>query len=391
MQSLAALKPSFVQMGEMGGFDSVAIQAHPEVEKRQPRPSRRQFVRHRRRRRRGAARQRRRPASAGAQAARAHPRLRQYRLRAGDHADRPGRRDQEGAEARRHDDRDIDLFEVNEAFASVVLRFMQASTSIRAKVNVNGGAIALGHPLGATGAMILGTVLDELERRGKSTALVTLCIGAGMGTATIIERRGAGRNGRQCEWRGPGKATPKRTRSPRAIPASCSSIQCARKLETCGKPVAAAINGLALGGGLEVTLACHYRVVADNPKLQLGLPEAKVGLLPGGGGTQRLPRLIGAMQALPLILQGTERRPAEGAGVEDRARGRAGRKSSTRRKPGSRASRKRAALGQERFQASRRRTVLARGRPGVHHGQCNAAQGELRQLSRAALHHVLRL
>jgi 3-hydroxyacyl-CoA dehydrogenase / enoyl-CoA hydratase / 3-hydroxybutyryl-CoA epimerase len=78
-----------------------------------------------------------------------------------------------------------------------------------------------------------------------------------------------------------------------------------RKLETCGKPVAAAINGLALGGGLEVALACHYRVVADNPKIQLGLPEAKVGLLPGGGGTQRLPRLIGAMAALPLILQGT--------------------------------------------------------------------------------------
>lgn len=77
-----------------------------------------------------------------------------------------------------------------------------------------------------------------------------------------------------------------------------------RKLETCGKPVAAAINGLALGGGLEVTLACHYRVVADNPKIQLGLPEAKVGLLPGGGGTQRLPRLVGAMAALPLILQG---------------------------------------------------------------------------------------
>ena len=68
--------------------------------------------------------------------------------------------------------------------------------------------------------------------------------------------------------------------------------------------MAAAINGLALGGGLEVTLACHYRVVADNPRVQLGLPEAKVGLLPGGGGTQRLPRLLGAMQALPLILQG---------------------------------------------------------------------------------------
>ncbi len=82
-----------------------------------------------------------------------------------------------------------------------------------------------------------------------------------------------------------------------------------RRLETCGKPVAAAINGVALGGGLEVTLACHYRVVADNPKIQLGLPEAKVGLLPGGGGTQRLPRLIGAMAALPLILQGTSLDP----------------------------------------------------------------------------------
>ena len=83
---------------------------------------------------------------------------------------------------------DIDLFELNEAFASVVLRYMQAFDIDNAKINVNGGAIALGHPLGATGAMILGTVLDELERTNKSTALVTLCIGGGMGTATIIER-----------------------------------------------------------------------------------------------------------------------------------------------------------------------------------------------------------
>jgi acetyl-CoA C-acetyltransferase len=83
---------------------------------------------------------------------------------------------------------DIDLFEVNEAFASVVLRYLQAFDLDHAKVNVNGGAIAMGHPLGATGAMILGTVLDELERRDLSTALVTLCIGIGMGTATIIER-----------------------------------------------------------------------------------------------------------------------------------------------------------------------------------------------------------
>ncbi|HEU0223307.1 MAG TPA: acetyl-CoA C-acetyltransferase [Paracoccaceae bacterium] len=83
---------------------------------------------------------------------------------------------------------DIDLFEVNEAFASVVLRFLQAFEADHAKVNVNGGAIAMGHPLGATGAMLLGTALDELERTGKATALITLCIGSGMGAATIIER-----------------------------------------------------------------------------------------------------------------------------------------------------------------------------------------------------------
>jgi len=83
---------------------------------------------------------------------------------------------------------DIDLFEVNEAFASVVLRFMRNFDLPHEKVNVNGGAIAMGHPLGATGAMILGTALDELERRDLNTALITLCVGAGMGTATIIER-----------------------------------------------------------------------------------------------------------------------------------------------------------------------------------------------------------
>ena len=83
---------------------------------------------------------------------------------------------------------DIDLFELNEAFASVVLRFIQAFDIDNEKINVCGGAIAMGHPLGATGAMILGTVLDELERTNKSTALITLCIGGGMGTATIIER-----------------------------------------------------------------------------------------------------------------------------------------------------------------------------------------------------------
>jgi len=83
---------------------------------------------------------------------------------------------------------DIDLYELNEAFASVVLRMMQSLDIPHEKMNVNGGAIAMGHPLGATGGMILGTVLDELERRDLNTALITLCVGAGMGTATIIER-----------------------------------------------------------------------------------------------------------------------------------------------------------------------------------------------------------
>ena len=83
---------------------------------------------------------------------------------------------------------DIDLFEVNEAFSSVVLRFMQAFDVDHGRVNVNGGAIAMGHPLGATGAMILGTLLDEMERQGKGTGLATLCVASGMGAATILER-----------------------------------------------------------------------------------------------------------------------------------------------------------------------------------------------------------
>ena len=83
---------------------------------------------------------------------------------------------------------DIDLFEVNEAFAAVVLRFLQAFDADPARVNPNGGSIAMGHPLGATGAMIIGTLLDELERTGKGVGLATLCIASGMGAATIIER-----------------------------------------------------------------------------------------------------------------------------------------------------------------------------------------------------------
>jgi acetyl-CoA acetyltransferase len=84
--------------------------------------------------------------------------------------------------------KDIDLFEVNEAFASVVMRYMRHFDLPHDRINVNGGAIAMGHPLGATGAMILGIALDELERRNLNTALITLCAAAGMATATIIER-----------------------------------------------------------------------------------------------------------------------------------------------------------------------------------------------------------
>jgi acetyl-CoA C-acetyltransferase len=83
---------------------------------------------------------------------------------------------------------DIDLFEINEAFSSVVLRYIQAMDLDPAKVNVNGGAIAMGHPLGATGAMILGTLIDELHRTGGRYGLATLCVGGGMGIATVVER-----------------------------------------------------------------------------------------------------------------------------------------------------------------------------------------------------------
>src|SRR3954454_5136371 len=188
MQSLAALQPAFVQMGELAGFDAVAIEAHPEIE----------AVNHVHHAGNssgivdGAAAVLIGSKEAG-DAAGLKPRA---RIRAfANIGSEPammltGPVDVTEKVLRRAKMTvgDIDLYEINEAFASVVLRFQQAFDIDPAKVNVNGGAIAMGHPLGATVAMILGTVLDELERTGKETALVTLCIGAGMGTATIIER-----------------------------------------------------------------------------------------------------------------------------------------------------------------------------------------------------------
>jgi 3-hydroxyacyl-CoA dehydrogenase/enoyl-CoA hydratase/3-hydroxybutyryl-CoA epimerase len=88
-----------------------------------------------------------------------------------------------------------------------------------------------------------------------------------------------------------------------------------RKFETCGKPVVAAINGTALGGGLEIALACHCRMVADDPRIRIGFPESQVGLIPGAGGTQRLPRMIGAMGALPFMLEARRVDPATAAGM----------------------------------------------------------------------------
>ena len=188
MQSLAQLNPSFVRLGEMGGFDAVAVQAHPELETIN-------HVHHAGNSSGivdGAAAVLIGSKQAG-ESAGLKPRM---RIRAFANIGSEPAIMLTGpvdvtkkvlAKAKMSLD-DIDLVEVNEAFASVVLRYCQAFDLDAAKVNVNGGAIAMGHPLGATGAMILGTVIDELERRDLSTALVTLCIGAGMGTATIIER-----------------------------------------------------------------------------------------------------------------------------------------------------------------------------------------------------------
>lgn len=188
MQALASLNPSFQMPGEMGGFEAVGIQAHPEIEKIN-------YVHHAGNSSGivdGAAAVLL-GSKAGGESMGLKPRAR-IRAFANIGSDPAlmltGPVDVTEKLLKRAEMKlsDIDLFELNEAFAAVVLRYMQAFDIPHDKINVNGGAIAMGHPLGATGAMILGTVLDELERRDLNTALVTLCIGAGMGTATIIER-----------------------------------------------------------------------------------------------------------------------------------------------------------------------------------------------------------
>ena len=189
LADLAALKPSFAVAGQQGGFDAVAIQRYPDIEaiEHVHTPGNSSGIVD------GAAAV---LVASRAMAQRLHlaPRARvrafasvgtEPTIMLTGPAPSAERAMAKGGMRRE----DVSLFELNEAFASVVLRFMQELEVPHDQINVNGGAIALGHPLGATGAMVLGTLLDELERRDLATGLVNLCVGAGMGTATIIERQ----------------------------------------------------------------------------------------------------------------------------------------------------------------------------------------------------------
>jgi acetyl-CoA C-acetyltransferase len=188
MQALAALNPSFTMVGEMGGFDAVALQRYPELEEID-------HVHHAGNSSGivdGAAGVLLGSKAGGAaMGLKPRARIKAFSSIGSEPAimlTGPVDVTEKLLKRAGMSISDIDLFELNEAFASVVLRYIQAFDIAPDRINVNGGAIAMGHPLGATGAMIFGTVLDELERRDLNTALVTLCIGAGMGTATVIER-----------------------------------------------------------------------------------------------------------------------------------------------------------------------------------------------------------
>ncbi|MEE1543331.1 MAG: acetyl-CoA C-acetyltransferase [Alphaproteobacteria bacterium] len=188
MQSLASLDPSFKDQGENYGFDGVAIQRYPEVE-------RITHVHHAGNSSGivdGAAAVLVGNKEIGDKLGlKARARIRAFSSIGSEPTimlTGPSAAAEKALKRAGMTPEDIDLYELNEAFAAVVLRFMQTLNVPQDKMNVNGGAIAMGHPLGATGAMILGTLLDELERRDQEAGLATLCVGAGMGTATIIQR-----------------------------------------------------------------------------------------------------------------------------------------------------------------------------------------------------------
>ncbi|MBM4230857.1 MAG: acetyl-CoA C-acyltransferase, partial [Gammaproteobacteria bacterium] len=188
LESLATLKPSFVEMGEKYGADGVALLRYPQVER----------IEHRHHAGNssgivdGAAAVLVGNAAFSRKAGlKPRARIRAFASIGSEPTimlTGPTPATQRALKLARMSTADIDLFELNEAFAAVVLCYMETLSIPHDKINVNGGAIAMGHPLGATGAMILGTLLDEMERRNLGTGLATLCVGAGMGTATIIER-----------------------------------------------------------------------------------------------------------------------------------------------------------------------------------------------------------
>lgn len=188
LESLGSLNPAFVIPGEQGGFDAVILQRYPEVEsvKHVHTPGNSSGIVD------GSAAVLIGNAEAGRRMGlKPRARIRAFASIGSEPSimlTGPAPATEKVLKRAGMSVADIDLYELNEAFAAVVLHFMEQLNIPHDKINVNGGAIAMGHPLGATGAMILGTVLDELERRNLSSALVTLCIGAGMGTATIIER-----------------------------------------------------------------------------------------------------------------------------------------------------------------------------------------------------------
>ncbi len=188
VESLGELNPSFGMLAQMAGFDKVAIQRYPDVE-------RMEYFHHAGNSSGivdGAAAVLIGSEEAGKKAGlKARARFKSFAVQGSEPTimlTGPAFATEKALKRAGMNTSDIDLWELNEAFAAVVLRYMEKLSIDHDKINVNGGAIAMGHPLGATGAMILGTVLDELERQDKNTALVTLCIGAGMGIATIIER-----------------------------------------------------------------------------------------------------------------------------------------------------------------------------------------------------------
>ena len=188
VDSLGALKPAFTEMGQKYGYDSVALQRYPQVE---------QIHHHHHAGNSsgivdGAAAVLIGTAEAGAkQSMKPRARIRSFASIGSEPTlmlDGPAHAARKALARAQMQASDIDLWELNEAFATVVLTMMEELNIPHDRMNVNGGAIAMGHPLGATGAMILGTVLDELERTGKRTALISLCVAAGMGSAMIIER-----------------------------------------------------------------------------------------------------------------------------------------------------------------------------------------------------------